>query len=236
MSFALIASSNGGATSAAGTSHTINVPSGIVSGNLLIAVTVFDGTPTISDWPAGWTEIYGLNSGTAIRGEARYRVATGGESNFSLTSSVSENSAHQSYRITGFSGTPEDDETTGFSNTPDGTLLTPSWGADDTLWIALSSHDVQTVSAIPDPPYTSIRAEDHSSDAGGNVGIQGIYRNLNATSETPGDFTLSGADDWITATIGIQPGAAGVSLVKLINEGMNVAGASSRQSIPIVGS
>ncbi|MGI9293521.1 MAG: hypothetical protein ACR2PS_06015, partial [Pseudomonadales bacterium] len=85
------------------TSHSVSLPSGLTSGDLLIVCFTCDSTgETITD-PTGWTLITGTNlSAQGITSKAWYRVSDGGEgATLTVTTAGSEQSSHVSYRITG---------------------------------------------------------------------------------------------------------------------------------------
>lgn len=202
-----IADVNGGTESSNLKTHTVNLPSNISSGDLLIVAFTCDGNPTIT-FPAGdWTQIDVASQGGQVRTDVQYRIADGGEgASISVTTSNFEKSAHQSYRITGDSGNaPEGDHansTSSFANPPS---LTPTWGAKENIWIALCGHDNGTVTDTGVPAdYTSIRAEDRVNSTTG-VSTQGAQRLLNATSENPASFPLSASEEWVAFTVAVEP-------------------------------
>src|SRR5690606_22191876 len=75
--FPMIASSAVTETASTATSFDLNMPSGVQVGDLLIAFLANDvgDTPTLD--MSGWEELYNTRNGTAVRGAAFARVATG---------------------------------------------------------------------------------------------------------------------------------------------------------------
>lgn len=206
--YPVVAAENGGYHATSATEHTVNLPSGIQAEDLLLVFFVSDGTPTIT-FPEGWTQLFQTADDSAVKFGAWYRIADGGEgATITVTTSASEWTAHTSYRITGYSGTPEvGTPTTGASANPDPPSLTPSWGAKDTLWFAIQGNDSnKTVSDYP-ADYTDGRNDYGNSIVG--CGVGSARRELNATSEDPGTFTLSASEQWIANTVAIQPAAVG---------------------------
>lgn len=211
MAFPTVAGTNGGNSGANTTSHTVNLPANIASGDLLIIVFGVDGNPTLT-WPSGandaFTEVFNAANGVACRLGVAYRIANGNEpASVTVTTSVSEGSAHTTYRITGWHGTtPPEVATaaTGVSANPDPGSLSPSWGNADTLWLAACVHDVgtRTVSGYPTNYLNGINNR-WNNTAG--VGVGSAERQLTAASENPGAFTLSGSDDWVATVIGVRP-------------------------------
>jgi hypothetical protein len=203
-SFPTVAAVNGGNNTSNSTNHTVNLPSGIVSGNLLLVFFVSDGNPTIT-FPGGWTQLFQTVYNTTVKFGAWYRIADGTEgATITVTTSASEMSAHTSYRITGYNGVPEvGTSATGITANPNPPSLAPSWGSQATLWLAACGHDygVDTVSAYP-TNYTDGR-NDRSNNLDG-VGVGTARRSLIAASEDPGTFTLSGANAWVANTVAVQ--------------------------------
>lgn len=105
--FPQVGSTNTSVTTPASTNHVISLPSGISSGNLLLAMWGVDDA-TDGTWPTGWTEIVAttLPSNTG-RLEVAYRIADGTEGTTITVTSISKTSSHITYRITGYSGTPQ---------------------------------------------------------------------------------------------------------------------------------
>ena len=205
-----VAATNGGYDSAAGTDHTVNLPSGIVSGNLLIVIFTTASNPTVT-FSEGWTQIYYTSNSTTVSSGAYYRQADGTEgSTVSVTTNTSQYTSHNSYRITGWSGTPEADSTTGTSTTPDSPSHTASWGARSTLWLAVhgrSAYDAATTSY----PTNYTNGIEYSN-GGTFPTTASARRQLNAASEDPGTFTETGNRAWVAGTIAIAPAEATVTV------------------------
>lgn len=193
-----------------GTTHTANLPSGIVSGNLLIVKIGCDGDPAITWTSTGFTEFFekAFTGGAVIMALA-YRQADGGEgSTIDITTDVAEKCAHLSYRITG----AEDPATqvpevstgaTGTSTTPDPDSLTPTGGSADFLWLAMHVHEGDaTTDAFPASYSNGISIEEGSA---GGAGLGSAERQLTASSEDPATFTISGSEKWVAPTVAIHP-------------------------------
>src|SRR5580765_342760 len=106
MAFPVIAAGNT-STNASGTSHTVNLPTGIVAGNLLVVVFGGSAAATLT-WPAGWTQfLTGGATGAVLN--AAYKLADGSEgSTITVTSgATSLTSNARSYRITGSGEAPQ---------------------------------------------------------------------------------------------------------------------------------
>lgn len=178
--------------------YVINLPSGIVAGDLLIVIYGSDNNTTVTT-PAGWT------APTDVTGDPNfyimYRVADGSEgSTVSLTRSTGQPSGAVSYRITGYTGVPEvATATNGSSANPDSGNLAPSWGTKDTLWLSCFAVNSASGSSITSPPanYSNTLTND-------NFRVGSAQRANRASSEDPGSFTLAGSETWRAQTVGIQ--------------------------------
>lgn len=201
--FPQVAAVNGGSMGADNVNHTVNLPAGIAAGDLLLVFFASDGAPTIT-FPAGWTGLFQVDSGGEVVFGVWYRIADGTEgATITATTSDYEQSAHTSYLITGYSGTPEALYATAASDYPDPPELTPSWGADDTLWFAACGYDdgTRTVTTYP-ADYSNGRNDRTTYRLGCGVGSG--RRELNADSENPVSFHISESEEWVAATVAIR--------------------------------
>jgi hypothetical protein len=213
--FPTVAATNSSNTQS-GTSHTVSLPASISSGDLLIVFfSAYNGVPTsiTATYPAGWTKLYENTSQPSdlhpSNFSAAYKTADGTEgSSISVTTGgVNAETAHISYRITGWdSNVPPEAPAaaSGGSTTPNPPSLTPSWGAADTLWLAtaVSGFTTATVSSIPTNYTNNINI---NSSPGSTLRLASARRELNASSEDPGTFTFSVSSQWRAGTVGIKP-------------------------------
>lgn len=215
-------------TSTASTTHTFPNLTTLApaAGDLIIAICVqYQGgtaNAEFSSWGASLTEFLddalGSGTGNGANGFA-YKVASGSESGtFTVTSAHSFKSVQFLMRIpaaTWFgSGAPAvtaSNRASGVAADP--ASLSPSWGADDTLWIAVFGHTETTVTGSP-PTLTAsptnysgdlivARAADAVGDITSGIG----FRQLNATSEDAGVYTGSNLNrgSGIAAVIAVRP-------------------------------
>lgn len=197
------------------TNHTGTMPPGVVSGNLIIANLSMDGNTTLG-WPAGWTVLSPItNSGGDGTSEVRYRIADGSEAgHIVVTTPASEACSFAMYRITDWHGTtPPEAGTpnTGSSQNPDAPSLSPSWGAEDNLYIFIAAWG-SSISNI-DANYPANYTLSQLTDSVGNSNIPGIAmaaRQLAASSDDPGAATLGASSTWVANTLVVRP-AGGVS-------------------------
>jgi hypothetical protein len=196
------------------TTHAVNMPPGVVSGDLLI---VFAGLASDSKWdvglwdqatwdaglsvspPVGWTEQYDLASGTNGRTCVYYKVATGSEGAteiFTLQNGASQGS-WTVMRVDTFAGTPE--FAVSNEDSLDGPSITASWGVDKNLFLAaVSGQGNQTVSGYP-ANYTAL-----NGSAGGNGHCWVASREIEAATDNPSAFTMSGTTDARSVTAVIR--------------------------------
>ncbi len=223
--FPTVGATNGGGQSIETTSHTVNLPAGIQSGHLLIAIITVEGDNTLTvptlTWPSGWTQLFaasinptgcGGGSNQCSRFEARYRIADGSEvSTITVTSDNAERSTHRTLRITGHHATASPEASSvasGVSGQADPPSLSPSWGSAETLWLAVagSSNHNDGFTICP-TNYTNCEI---SSDAGTSTAVG--HRTLAAASDDPGPFTRNfDSQSWGAATIAIRPAAGGAA-------------------------
>lgn len=191
------------------TLHLINMPATVNVGDLLIALIAVDGNPTITT-PSGWTLLNSTPATVAVvKAAVYYKVADGSEGGTTadFTTGASERMMGQVVRIAAgtYSGVPEAAGAgTSSSVNPDPPNLTPSWGALNTLWIAMSAIDnTRTVSVYP-LPNNQVR----TANAGAGTAyatLASCSNSLNASSLNPGAFTINVASDSASVTIGIRP-------------------------------
>ena len=210
MAFPVVASNTGTFTNPAATSTVIDKPSGLVSGDLWLVLITIDNNNVIT-WPSGWTSVIAAPSGASdCRLEARYRIADGSEGATITVTHTSKKTAWESMRITGHnSSAPAAAVANGEGDDRDPPALTPSWGAKDTLWLAVYSF-AETQSGAMTYPTNYTNGVTRAATSGSQyVGISHAQRALNAASENPGAFTPT--DFWgsLAATIAIEPGAGG---------------------------
>lgn len=213
MAFPTVQTRTTGASSATATSHTVTLPATINSGDLLlIAFTCGGGTGTTVTWDnstAGtWTEIANNTQSTIVRGILLSKVADGTEDSaaLSITLSVAAQVAWTIWRITGCQGGVEAIANSGATTTVTFSALTPSWGADDNLWLAVGHiNGTPTVSPYSNDYTNATRAAGSGTS---RVTTESVERELNAASETPSAWTLNNANSHVQYTVAIRPSSA----------------------------
>jgi hypothetical protein len=167
-----------------------------------------DGSPTVSGWD-GFTELDRTAQGEVV-GVAAYKKATGSEgTSVTFTVSATEAGVWRVYQfnaadIGDWDTDPPEASTavTGNSTTPDPGSLTPTWGAKNTWWAAMAAKDgTGGASAFPSS-YTN--TDETSSGGTGQCNLSTGEREVNATSEDPGTFTIA-SDQWVALTVAVEP-------------------------------
>lgn len=195
---------------AVGTNHPVLMPPVVNAGDLLLLF--FGSQSRIVGAAAGWT----LSSTGANNYELNvfYKIAVGTEDGTSpvFTTDAAATSAAQVYRITAWHGTtPPQSGTavTGTSANPNPPNLIPAWGADDTLWFAASNAGFNGSPTMVSYPTNYLNGVATVDGGGSQVSLVGsARRELNAASDNPGTFTMSGSAEWVAQTVAVRPAVA----------------------------
>lgn len=199
------------------------------AGDLIIALCIqYQGgtaNAEFGSWGASLTEFLddalGSGTGNGANGFA-YKIATGSESGtFTVTSAHSFKSVNILMRIptgTWHGTTPPavtaSNRVAGAAADPDS--LSPSWGADDTLWIATFGQTETSTTGTP-PVITNSPANysgdlivARAADAVGDITAGVGFQQLNAASEDAGVCTGTNfvRGNGIAAVIAVRPAAA----------------------------
>lgn len=210
------------------TNHTVKLPSTLQSGWLLLALVTFDGTPTVTP-PSGWSRLSTASGGTAVKGEVYYHIVTSGNesrTSVTFTTDVAEQGAAQVYAVANWSGSVSDiaisTPVVSTAAAPDGTTadppaLTPSWGGNNTIWIAAThTSSSRTVTSGPSgysPVYATRSGEDNTSGQ-----MSSSYKITSSATEDPAIYTFSSTGvTSVTETIAISPGPQ-VDKVKFLEQ------------------
>lgn len=192
------------ATIPTSTSHNINMPATVATGDLLIAIVAATTASTVSVSAGGWTAIYNTMV-SPVSTAILYKVADGTEGgtvvNFTTPSAVPMCGSVFRIAAASYSGSPEATRTTGgSSSTPDSPNLIPSWGALNTKWIA--GFAMQTLRTVTGYPYSTDQTVSTGPAA---PGLASCTTEVNAASLNPAAFSLSGTTAWESFTIAIRP-------------------------------
>lgn len=193
--------------------HTVNYAGTPSSGDLYIAIIFFNGgSGNVATWPSGWNTLRTLTNTYGV--EIAWKKSDGTETgSFEVTLNGTDKSVSTCILISGnedpTSVPPEiSADATGTSINPDSSSLTPSWGADDTLWLALvGATDTADGSTWTQPTSYSTPVGTH----GASCADAAAYYANNAVTEDPGQWTMSASHYWQAFTVAIPSVGAGGS-------------------------
>lgn len=201
--FPEVAATNTGGSSELTSSYNVPLPSGLVSGDLLLMFISTLTDSTISNYN-GMTSLYEvLNPGDG-KAYCLHKTATGSEGGtLQITMASGELWGTVTYRISKdtWQGVPEDATTYGDSSaTADPPSLIPSWGVKKTLWLA-TAHTQYGVPTSAPSGFSSLVLGQNSS---GNCGCGVAHLQSQVASLNPGTMTLDGTRDWVAATVAVR--------------------------------
>lgn len=228
MAFPTYTQTNSGSQASLVTSFNITMPGTTIAGRLLLAF-IGSGSNTSNGKPADWMTLYNTAGNPGIY----YKFADGTEGGTTPTFTQSSGGwwKAQVLEISGAhaSSPPEvSTQANGTTSTPNPPAATPSWGAEDNLFIEVlaMTHLFGTDRTVSSWSTNYTGSTGGASDGGtagdgGQDFIDFATRNLNATTDDPGDITLSGAiNAWKTVTVVVRPAAAAVTLRALATLGV----------------
>jgi len=195
-----------GEGAAAATSHTRTLPSGIVAGQMLLIISRQALGSSASTVPSGWTQVTGTVIGNLTT--AFYRVADGSETEV-VISQVGNQKVLSTLLVISPASSVVGSFNTLTANPPS---LSPSWGSDDNLWLAVGSlRSTDAVSSYNAPPagfdlvsYTE--TNDGGADSTAECQLFIASREEAAATVDPGDFGITGtASVPRSGTFAIQP-------------------------------
>jgi hypothetical protein len=189
---------------ASANSHSINYPSSIAAGDLLVGIFTGINTNAISN-PSGWTSLYSGTTTTAHR--ASFLFASGGESGTFSVSATSQQLSAIVLRITGsIASLPPEAATPALvSLVPNSPNLTPSGGSRDYLWVATAHYNATTNQASAPTNYGNLL---NSPSGASNPKTVSATRARTASSEDPGAWPTNTGVNTIAGTIAAFPGAS----------------------------
>ena len=161
----------------------------------------------------GWTEMYDTNGQSVW-----YKQIGTSEPNPTFLQSSSARAGYSILQITGHENpttqAPEvSAEATQTTTTPDPPSITPTGGSKDYLFIAFAGTITTSNNTFTAAPtnYANLNIFNTGAGPNGNVGAT-AERQLTASSEDPGTFTLGGSQTWYARTIAVHPVSASVAI------------------------
>ena len=224
------------------TTHDVDL-TGVASGDRLIlsAFNDNDGTAVVlSGMPAGWTQIFSDQStaGGGIFVEVWEKLdASGAESSFTYTTSISQKSNNRVFLVSGSHTSEAADVSASVSAAganPDPGSVTAGWGSDDNLFVTGygSTNKREKATAFP----TNYNDNQHTVDSTSNDNTFTNYglatRELASASNDPGTFTKANTGRAISFTMVVRPKvgtALGVGRVDETDTAQTIAAALSGQ-------
>ncbi len=209
-SFPVVQSTNTSTSPDNTENHTVSLPSGIQTGDLILVFFALDDSNNTIVWPSGWTEI-ALGDLGSTKLSVGYKIATSpGGTSISIATGVGNGqpSAHQTFRISGFTGTPQASTVaSGNSTTPDSPSFSPTWGSKNTLWFAFNSRNMGSTrpTSLYPTNYTNGITVHVAPTGTDGATLASARRELVTATENPGTFTITGGTDaWLAVTVAVQ--------------------------------
>ncbi|MCH6232820.1 MBG domain-containing protein [Cognataquiflexum rubidum] len=172
-------------------SHTISLPTGIQTGDLILVTFRIRDSRTVTSGPSGWNNLVDANN--SGRTYVYYKTAQGSSENFSIGLSGSSRIAVVSYRISNWENTPQVAVTSSGTNPPN---LNPGWGESPALFLAglTFRESDQSISGIPSGFSNLIVAENTSNESNRYFEVGLVQKFSSASSEDPSSFSSGGAN------------------------------------------
>lgn len=211
-----------------GTVHTVNLPTGIVSGELILIFVHSDGGPTFTP-PTGFTLVNNLTNGGAVAGAIFKKIADGSEgATVTFNTSASETTAHIAYRISGASenlliSAMNDDDGAGDQTTITWEVpgVSSDWGAEDSLFIAGICVDnpsrYTSTTGLTGYGNEITSTSPGSTTAAGKIGT--VRKEITGDTESASTWNTTTTARAVTFMVGIAPAGASIPLTyKSISE------------------
>ena len=207
MAFPVIQTTSKGGASADVTSHSINLPFGINTGDLLLVFFTCDGdgvaiSVDTSSSGTKWTKLteYVSLANTA----ACFSKIAESFNTLVLTTSSSESSTHIAYRISGTAlSNPVVQYNEGGVANADPPSVTPIFGNKEYLWIVYAGFEGTVIPSSAPSGFSGLITEQGSS-AEQPSSASAYDENQRGSAYNPGTFTSSPAN-WVTFTVCIAP-------------------------------
>lgn len=229
MAFPTVQSTSSGNNNAS-TSHSVTMPSGLTSGDLILVVWCNHESfaPATVTPPAGYTKHQELSNNNELSAAIMSKVSDGTEgASQTFTLPSSETAAYVVYRITGHNSAVEAtiNNNGGLPGSPGEvmtwpvTALTPTWGAADTLWI-VSLHNEghnnapgRTVSTN----YQNLIRIPVTGALSNQAQVATGRRENNTATESPDNCTTVSNTRALTTLVGIEPAPSANSALSICN-------------------
>ena len=189
----------------------LDVPAGVVSGDMLLAVISVDGNETF-DGANGWELLFDENGGGGNTLAVYKRISNGLEpSDYDFTWSTTERVYAYMLHFTGINGNTIHTTNTGSGSSPQAPSVTTT--SVDNMILRLGGFDQHDL--IVDPTtiitgHTNITQDWSEGDNNPSVSGAAAYENQTAIGASgTANFSLTANEGWVTASIAIEPGSGG---------------------------
>ena len=204
-------------TASAASNHAANYPTTVNADQLLLYFGGCDGTgdiPSITG-VTGITELYSAaNNG---HGQFIYYLkAVGDEGGTTFNVNIATSSEEITAYCIAIDGWDEvtapviSTIATGTNVNPDPASLTPSWGAEDNMYIAFTTWNGDNVAATAYP--TNYDDNQNDDQIGTVMGAAYASREINGSPEDPATFTITSLP-WAAFTIAVRPATANINIL-----------------------
>lgn len=200
-----VASSNTTAATSSSGGLSINMPSGIAAGDLLLA---FASNDTSVSWSSGWTTIDNGANGTAVQGACFAKIAAGGDT-LTITGEAND-IAVVTVRVVNHGVTDVSTDitlgsaATGTDSAPNAPNCNPGTSASR-LWLSYFASDDDDNTTywwpVESAPVSQLKSTTGTSST--MVGV--AQRWLTASSYNPSTFLMAASEEWRAQTLGIPP-------------------------------
>lgn len=196
------------------TSHLVAMPATVSAGDLLI-MSIATHDVSTQTTPSGWTLVAAGNSGGGVAGAQAgifYKIATGteGGTTVDVVTSAAQRGSATVHRIQ--AGTfdaataPEvSSPATGTSAAPLPSVLSPSWGTVDTLFLATVMANNRRAFSTVVLGYSNVVQAGAAIALSTNAQVGSAYAIRRAATSWPAQFAMTNAESWIAYTVAIKP-------------------------------
>lgn len=210
--YPVIETSTGGSQTSATTSHTINVPSGLTSGDLILVFFLSTGNNTHTP-PSGYSTLFStFDADSSVKSSVWYKISDGSETATTATTDFSLKSVHTTLRVSGVDTATSLSASSVngvLSSAPNPPSVTASWGSDTNLYLAIGQWTGFGIT-VSSPPtgYASVRSDHMEGGASSDLDNGIYYKEATSSSEDPSAFSMSTSAEINVFTLAIKPAAA----------------------------
>ena len=227
-----IASSNTTAATSSSGGLSINMPSGIAAGDLLLA---FASNDTAVGWTSGWTTIDDGANSTVVQGAVFAKIAAGGDT-LTITGEAND-IAVVTVRVVNHGVTNVSTDitlgsaATGTDSAPNAPNCNPGSSASR-LWLSYFAADDDDNTTYWWPVEAAPVSQTKSTTGTSSCMVGVAQRWLTASSYNPSTFLMAASEEWRAQTLGIPPAATTAALTgSAATSGAGTLGVSSTTTV-----